>query len=256
MSIPTSQGTELQECTICHDPGQSKKPWTASGMLVAGVSGALTVGACAMAVPFLAPAFRRVCLPFVPATTIQVNNVMRALRGRSGSLLDIGSGDGRIVIEASRHGFQSTGVELNYWLVLYSRYKAWKEGQWQSTAFLKKDLWKTDMSKYDNIVIFGADTLMKDLEDKFDREITDSCQVMAARFPLPSWEPVSVIGEGLDTVWVYKHPSNLDCKRPENTARNIKTSEQNFFDKDSFRRFSSLKQSKLYLLCVFSEGSS
>ena len=38
-----------------------------------------------------------------------------------GKLLDIGSGDGRLVVEAARMGFKSTGVELNRWLVYYSR---------------------------------------------------------------------------------------------------------------------------------------
>ena len=47
--------------------------------------------------PFVAPAFRKVCLPYVPATTNQVNNVLRALKGRSGNIVDLGSGDGRIV---------------------------------------------------------------------------------------------------------------------------------------------------------------
>ena len=37
------------------------------------------------------------CLPYVPATTEQVHNVLRALKGRSGPLVDLGSGDGRIV---------------------------------------------------------------------------------------------------------------------------------------------------------------
>ena len=62
---------------------------------------ALTV-AC---VPFVTPALRRVCLPFVPATDKQVNNVFRALGSINGgssskalpTLVDIGSGDGRIV---------------------------------------------------------------------------------------------------------------------------------------------------------------
>lgn len=47
--------------------------------------------------PFVSPALRRFCLPYVPATTQQIENVLEALQGRSGKLLDIGSGDGRIV---------------------------------------------------------------------------------------------------------------------------------------------------------------
>lgn len=40
---------------------------------------------------------------------------------RSETLVDLGSGDGRIVIEAAKKGYSAVGYELNYWLVLYSR---------------------------------------------------------------------------------------------------------------------------------------
>ncbi len=37
------------------------------------------------------------------------------------ALVDLGSGDGRIVIAAAKHGIAAIGYELNYPLVLYSR---------------------------------------------------------------------------------------------------------------------------------------
>lgn len=67
------------------------------GLVVTGVVGGSLVALYAVAAPFVAPALRRVCLPFVPATTAQVENVLRVLRTRTGTLVDIGSGDGRIV---------------------------------------------------------------------------------------------------------------------------------------------------------------
>lgn len=67
------------------------------GVIVTGVLGGSLVALYAVAAPFVTPALRRVCLPFVPATSTQVENVLRVLRGRTGSLVDIGSGDGRIV---------------------------------------------------------------------------------------------------------------------------------------------------------------
>lgn len=51
----------------------------------------------ALCLPFVSPALRKICLPYVPATTQQVENVLKALEGRSGTLVDLGSGDGRIV---------------------------------------------------------------------------------------------------------------------------------------------------------------
>lgn len=58
-----------------------------------GAAVALTI-VCA---PFVSPALRRICLPYVPATTSQIENVFVALKNRQGKLVDLGSGDGRIV---------------------------------------------------------------------------------------------------------------------------------------------------------------
>lgn len=76
---------------------KEKKGRSRLGVIVTGVLGGSLVALYAVAAPFVAPALRKVCLPFVPATTAQVENVLGVLRARSGTLVDIGSGDGRIV---------------------------------------------------------------------------------------------------------------------------------------------------------------
>lgn len=63
-------------------------------MCLGGVALGLTV-VCA---PFISPALRKFCLPFIPATKTQIENILTALKGCKGRLLDIGSGDGRIVL--------------------------------------------------------------------------------------------------------------------------------------------------------------
>ncbi|KAM9024606.1 ATP synthase subunit C lysine N-methyltransferase isoform 3-T6 [Ara ararauna] len=126
------------------------------GLLVtAGVGGTL-VALYAVVLPFVTPALRRVCLPFVPATSTQIQNVLRMLENRSGSLVDIGSGDGRIVIAAAKMGFKAVGYELNPWLVWYSRYRAWRDGVHHNTRFFISDLWKVSFSHYTNVVVFGV----------------------------------------------------------------------------------------------------
>lgn len=46
------------------------------------------------------------------------------------------------VIAAAKRGFTATGLELNPWLVWFSRYKAWRAGLHRSTSFYISDLWK------------------------------------------------------------------------------------------------------------------
>nr|XP_058916923.1 ATP synthase subunit C lysine N-methyltransferase isoform X2 [Kogia breviceps] len=130
-----------------------KSSW---GFLFTGLVGGTLVAVYAVATPFITPALRRICLPFVPATAKQIENVVKMLRCRRGPLVDIGSGDGRIVIAAAKEGFTAVGYELNPWLVWYSRYCARREGVQASAKFYISDLWKVTFSQYSNVVIFGV----------------------------------------------------------------------------------------------------
>ncbi|XP_061652485.1 ATP synthase subunit C lysine N-methyltransferase [Phyllopteryx taeniolatus] len=177
------------------------------GVIVTGLLGGSLVALYAAATPFVAPALRKICLPFVPATTAQVENVLNVLRARSGTLVDIGSGDGRIVLAAARHGFLASGFELNPWLVWYSRYKAWKEGLHRTASFHISDLWKVSFAQYNNVVIFGVPQMMDQLELKLASELPISAKVVACRFPFPNWVPEHTAGEGLDRVWMYNAES-------------------------------------------------
>ncbi|KAM9791943.1 ATP synthase subunit C lysine N-methyltransferase isoform X3 [Syngnathus typhle] len=136
-----------EEELFTESAGQSieSKSRSRLGLIVTGLVGGSLVALYAGAAPFVAPALRKICLPFVPATTTQVENVLNALRTRSGTLVDIGSGDGRIVIAAAKRGFLASGFELNPWLVWYSRYKAWRHGVHRSTSFHISDLWKIEI---------------------------------------------------------------------------------------------------------------
>ena len=131
ISVETDKTAGTVECKECMElqaefaknPGGV--PPRRAGLIIASVVGGAGLAITTICVPFVLPALRRVCLPFVPATSSQLNNVRSALQGRTSCpparLLDIGSGDGRIVIQAATDGFQATGVELNRWLVYYSR---------------------------------------------------------------------------------------------------------------------------------------
>lgn len=76
-----------------------------AGLVTVGIFGGLATGIVAIAMPFVWPAFRKIVLPYVPATSTQIENVIQALRYHRPDLkkadrfrmIDLGSGDGRIV---------------------------------------------------------------------------------------------------------------------------------------------------------------
>ena len=75
--------------------------------------------------------------------------------------MDIGSGDGRIVHLAAQHGYLAHGIELNPWLVLYSRYRSFRLGLWRNAKFSRQDLWKSHFGSYPNVVIFGVEQMVR-----------------------------------------------------------------------------------------------
>ena len=63
-----------------------------------GIFGSLSVGLLVICLPFVWPAFRRHVLPYIPATDTQIDNVLQLVkRSKPKTLIDLGSGDGRLV---------------------------------------------------------------------------------------------------------------------------------------------------------------
>ena len=67
------------------------------GLAIGCTIGGVGVGIMVLVLPFVTPALRRFVLPYVPATPVQLESVLGYMRGRGGKVVDLGSGDGRVV---------------------------------------------------------------------------------------------------------------------------------------------------------------
>jgi SAM-dependent methyltransferase len=66
--------------------------------------------------------------------------------GRDDYVIDLGSGDGRIIIEAAKRGARGMGVDLDPSLVKHATENAQRAGVGDRTKFLVKDIFETDLS--------------------------------------------------------------------------------------------------------------
>lgn len=173
-----------------------------------GIVGSAAVAINVLAVPFLTPAVRKLGIPYVPATHRQLVCILSRLKKNSkrqhSSMVDLGSGDGRIVIAAAKRGFQAMGIELNLWLVLFSRARAILQGVSHLATFKRQDMWKADLSKFDNVVVFGVDEVMGLMEEKVKSDVCPGTRVIVSRFRLPNTNHKEQIETGSGTVWVYE----------------------------------------------------
>uniref|UniRef100_A0A8C0DV50 Adenine nucleotide translocase lysine N-methyltransferase n=1 Tax=Balaenoptera musculus TaxID=9771 RepID=A0A8C0DV50_BALMU len=113
----------------------------------------------------LQPGFRRVPLrlqvPYVGASARQVEHVLSLLRGRPGKMVDLGSGDGRIVLAAHKCGLRpAVGYELNPWLVGLAWLHAWRAGCVGNVSYRRENLWKVSLRDCHNVSVFLAPSVV------------------------------------------------------------------------------------------------
>ena len=86
-------------------------------------------------------------IPFVVTPPEIVERMLRMAEvGRDDYVIDLGSGDGRIVIEAAKRGARGLGVEIDASLVAAATQNARRAGVADRVRFEQRDLFQTDLS--------------------------------------------------------------------------------------------------------------
>jgi len=104
---------------------------------------------------------------------------------------DLGSGDGRIVIEAARkYGARGVGIELDPDLNKRAMKNALKSGVSDKVSFVRADFFKTDLSEATVVTLFLSPNINARLPAKLQRELKPGARIVSHRFPMPaSWKP-------------------------------------------------------------------
>jgi len=86
-------------------------------------------------------------VPYVQTPMEIVERMMRMAEvGKGDHVIDLGSGDGRIVIEAAKRGATGLGVDLDSSLVRYANENAARQGVGERARFEVRDIFETDLS--------------------------------------------------------------------------------------------------------------
>ncbi len=129
--------------------------------------------------------------PFVPTRGKIVNSMIKLARVCPGELaVDLGSGDGRLVIALARAGAQAHGWEINPALVVISRLNIRRAGLRDKAFVHWGSFWRRDYSSFKIITIYGLIAIMKKLEPKLLSQLPVGARVVSHTFKFPNW-PIS-----------------------------------------------------------------
>jgi hypothetical protein len=132
-----------------------------------------------------------VVAPFVTTPADVVDRMLAlAATGPSDYVVDLGSGDGRIVIAAAKkYGARSLGLELDPKLVALSRDNARAAGVDSLAQFRVEDVLRADFSQATVVTVYLLPGLMAQLSPVFLDGLRPGARVVTHAFVFPSWKP-------------------------------------------------------------------
>ena len=160
--------------------------------------------------------------PYVPSPQSIVSDLLRyADVGPSDFLIDLGSGDGRIVLTAAKvFGARGFGVDIKENLVRQANEAAAREGIADRARFYQQDLFKTDLSQASVITMYLLPDTVNLLKGKFLAELKPGTRIVSHDYPLDGWLPekdrvfdldekVAISGVKTTIFWLYVVPAKV-----------------------------------------------
>ncbi len=105
----------------------------------------------------------------------------------SDRVVDLGSGDGRLVLAAANAGVsEATGYEIDGWNVWKANREA-KRLKRANTRFICRSFWTVSLHEVDVVFVYGLPPYMARLAEKCAAELPSGARVVSLLYELPGW---------------------------------------------------------------------
>jgi SAM-dependent methyltransferase len=138
--------------------------------------------------------------PYVPSPQSVVTDMLKLANvSEKDFVIDLGSGDGRIVLTAAKvFGARGFGVEIQEKLVRLANEAAQKEGVADRVKFINQDLFKTDISQATVLTMYLLPNTVSMLSDKLLNELRPGTRIISHDYPLAGWIPEQYVSMDLE----------------------------------------------------------
>jgi SAM-dependent methyltransferase len=129
--------------------------------------------------------------PFITTPPEVVERMLQLAGTRAGDLVvDLGSGDGRIVIAAAqKFGARGLGIELDAALVEKSRENAKRMKLEERVRFVEGDVLRADISGASVVTVYLLPALMVQLQSRFLDHLAPGTRIVSHSFTMAGWPP-------------------------------------------------------------------
>ena len=129
-------------------------------------------------------------VPYVPTPQVTVDEMLRlAGVGPEDFVIDLGSGDGRIVVTAAKKfGARGLGVDIDWRLVAQAEENARQAGVADRAKFVEQDLFLTDLGQASVITTYLLPFVMLKLRPRL-LELKPGTRIVSHDFDFGDWRP-------------------------------------------------------------------
>jgi ribosomal protein L11 methylase PrmA len=133
--------------------------------------------------------------PFVPTPPAVVEAMLKLANvGPRDYVIDLGSGDGRIVLmAASKFKARGMGVDIDPDLVDQANASARKLGVADRATFQVQDVLRTDVSRATVMTLYLLPGMMTNLQKKLRAELKPGTRIVSHDFTFDQWKPERTI---------------------------------------------------------------
>lgn len=128
--------------------------------------------------------------PYLPSTRLNVDEMLRLAEvGPQDVVIDLGSGDGRVVIAAVKdYGARGVGVEIDEKLVAESNDNAVRAGVAGRVVFRHGDALTADLKDATVVTMYLLPVLVDRLKPKLLKELKPGTRIIAHDYGFPDWK--------------------------------------------------------------------
>jgi SAM-dependent methyltransferase len=133
-------------------------------------------------------------IPFVPSTMPIVDRMLELAEVTKDDLIyDLGSGDGRILIQAAKkYGTRGVGIDLDPQRVAEATEKAKEEGVSHLVEFRAEDGTRTDISRATVVTLYMFKWFNNAIRPKLQK-LQPGSRIVAHDYDIDGWEPTRVV---------------------------------------------------------------
>jgi precorrin-6B methylase 2 len=139
--------------------------------------------------------------PFLPSSNKAVKTMMLIADIKPGQIIyDLGSGNGKILLAATKVGAKAIGIEIHPILVWWSRFLSYLSKV--PIKVIRASFWDINVSNADCIFIFGIKSKMPKLQQKIIQETRPGTKIVSNTFTFANWQYI----QKNDSIYLYEVP--------------------------------------------------